>query len=330
MAEAPRPTAPDQLLRQLEWTVLRKLDGLLQGDYRTLWRGAGVDLADLREYQHHDDVRHIDWNVTARLQQPYVRQYLEDRDMNAWFLLALSGSVDFGSADVTKLAVSAGFVATLARVITRHGNRVGAMLYGSQVEAVMPPRTSRLHVLELLQRMLKPRPKPVAPAGQRTSTALADLLRAADSAMKRRALVFVVSDFISQPGWQEALGRLARRHDVVAVRLWDPLEMALPDVGLVTLEDAETGEQLFIDGSDPAFRARYAAIAEEQETALMHSLAHSGADMLELATDDDLLESLMRFTDLRRQRARLKVSRRLPAALRRADTLATSAAGVSA
>ena len=320
--------APDSLLRQLEWTVIRRLDGLLQGDYRTLWRGAGVDLADLREYQHHDDVRHIDWNVTARLQQPYVRQYLEDRDMNAWFLLDLSGSVDFGSADVTKLAVSTAFVATLARVITRHGNRVGAMLYGSQVDGLMPPRASRLHVLELLQRMQAHGSKPAAAQGTGTATrtgtgtALADLLRAADGAMKRRALVFVVSDFISQPGWQEALGRLARRHDVVAVRLWDPLEMALPDVGLVTLEDAETGEQLVIDGSDPVFRERYATIADEQEATLMHDLAHSGADVLELATDDNLLESLMRFADLRRQRARLKVPLRFPTSVRRADMLA--------
>ena len=151
------PLPVDGLLRRLEWTVIRRLDGLLQGDYRTLFRGAGMDLADLREYQHHDDVRHIDWNVTARLQTPYVRQFLEDRDLTAWFLLDLSGSVDFGSADVTKLSVSTGFVATLARVITRHGNRVGAMLYGDKVDAVMPPRSSRVHVLELLQRMRSPR-----------------------------------------------------------------------------------------------------------------------------------------------------------------------------
>ncbi|MBE0547351.1 MAG: DUF58 domain-containing protein, partial [Rubrivivax sp.] len=141
----------EQLLQRLEWTVLRRLDGLLQGDWRTLWRGGGVDLADLREYQHHDDVRHIDWNVTARLQQPYVRQFLEDRDLTAWFLLDLSGSVDFGSADVTKLAVSTGFVATLARVLTRHGNRVGALLYGTRVDTLLPPRASRLHVLQQLQ-----------------------------------------------------------------------------------------------------------------------------------------------------------------------------------
>ena len=306
----------EHLLQRLEWTVLRRLDGLLQGNWRTLWRGGGVDLADLREYQHHDDVRHIDWNVTARLQQPYVRQFLEDRDLTAWFLLDLSGSVDFGSADVTKLAVSAGFVATLARVMTRHGNRVGALLYGTQVDTLLPPRASRLHVLELLQRMRRPRQR--APAGS-AGTALADLLLTAESAIKRRSLVFVVSDFISQPGWDSALARLARRHDVVAVRLFDPMEMALPDVGLVTIEDAETGEQLFVDAADPAFRARYEAIAQEQEAALLDQLARSGVDLVELATDDDLLDALLRFADLRRQRARLKTPRRFPASMQRAQ-----------
>ena len=306
------------MMRRLEWTVIRRLDGLLQGDWRTLWRGGGVDLADLREYQHHDDVRHIDWNVTARMQQPYVRQFLEDRDLTAWFLLDLSGSVDFGSADVTKLAVSAGFVAALARVMTRHGNRVGALLYGTRVDTMLPPRGSRLHVLELLQRMRQPRPRAAQGAGGSAGTSLAELLLGAENTIKRGSLVFVVSDFISQPGWEDALARLARRHDVVAVRLFDPMEMALPDVGLVTIEDAETGEQVFVDAADPAFRARYEAIAQEQEAALMESLSRSGADMLELATDDDLLDALMRFADLRRHRARLKTPLRFPAAMQRA------------
>jgi uncharacterized protein (DUF58 family) len=312
-------TSSEQLLRRLEWTVLRRLDGLLQGDHRTMFRGGGIDLADLREYQHHDDVRHIDWNVTARLQQPYVRQFIEDRDLTAWFLLDLSGSVDFGSGDVTKLAVSAGFVATLARVITRHGNRVGALLYGRQVDTVLPPGASRLHVLNLLQRMRAARPARTAaraaPVGG--GTALADLLKAADGVIKRRSVVFVVSDFISAPGWPAAMQRLAMRHEVVAVRLYDPLEMALPDVGLVTVEDAETGEQLLIDASDPAFRERYGAIAEQQEAELRDALAMSGVDTLELATDDDLLEALLRYADLRRHRARQRSSSRLPAHLRR-------------
>ncbi len=256
--------AEEGLLRRLELTVLRRLDGLLQGDYRTLMRGAGIDLADLREYQHHDDVRHIDWNVTARLQTPYVRQFTEDRELSAWFLLDLSGSVDFGSNDTTKLTVSAGFVALMARVLTRHGNRVGAMLYSERVDTVMPPKNSRLHVLELLQRM-RARPRTPQAAG---ATSLSVLLAAADGVMKRRSLVFVVSDFISEPGWEDAMARLSRRHEVVAVRLFDALEMALPELGLVTVEDAETGEQLFIDTADPSFRKRYAAEAEAREAAL--------------------------------------------------------------
>jgi uncharacterized protein (DUF58 family) len=302
----------ERLLRQLEWTVLRRLDGLLQGDYRTLLRGAGVDLADLREYQLHDDVRHIDWNVTARLQVPHVRQFTEDREMTAWFLLDLSGSVDFGSADTTKLAVSTGMVALLARVLTRHGNRVGAMLYGTRVDRVLPPRLSRQHVLSLM-RLMRERPRERATG---SGTSLAELLNSAAGTIKRRSLVLVVSDFISQPGWEAALARLAQRHEVVAVRLYDPLEMALPELGLVTVEDAETGEQLFIDTSDPGFRRRYAAEAESREAALREALAQAGTDTLELSTDDDLLESMLRFAAMRRQRGRLKIGGRWPAHLR--------------
>ncbi len=307
--QAPKHGSADALLRRLEWTVLRRLDGLLQGDHRTFRRGGGVDLADLREYQLHDDVRHIDWNVTARLQQPYVRQFLEDRDLSAWFLLDLSGSVHFGSDGRSKLDVSCEFVAALARVLTRHGNRVGALMYGQQVDRVLPPGATRQHVLQLLHQMRRPR---TARPGDHT--ALADLLQRAGSVMRRRSLVFVVSDFISDPGWADALARLAQRHEVVAVRLLDPAEMALPDVGLVTVQDAESGEQLLVDAADPAFRARYAAVAQRHEAALLEALAHSGADLLELATDDDLLQTLLRFVQLRRARARQGQHHRLPQA----------------
>src|SRR5215468_4750743 len=140
MSTSPRTSpSPEQILRRLEWTVLRRLDGLLHGDYRTIFRGFGLDLADLREYQHHDDVRHIDWNVTARLQTPHVRQYTEDREVTAWFLLDLSGSVDFGSHERSKRQVSAEFVTVLARLLTRHGNRVGALFYsGNEVDGMLP------------------------------------------------------------------------------------------------------------------------------------------------------------------------------------------------
>ena len=300
----------DALLRRLEWTVIRRLDGLLQGDYRTLWRGAGLDLADLREYQHHDDVRHIDWNVTARLQQPYVRQFTEDRELAAWFLVDLSASIDFGSDRRTKRGVAREFVGVLARLLTRHGNRVGALLYGTEVDTVIPARGGRLHVLNLLQRMAQ-RPAEAAPG----ATQLRDLLIAGQRIIKRRCSVFVVSDFISPPGWEQALAELSRRHDVTAVRLYDPLEMDLPDLGLVTMRDAETGEQLLVDTHDAGFRRRFAAAAQARETALLQALAQAGVDTLELATDDDLLDSILRFADLRRQRSRIATGGGAPAHL---------------
>ncbi|MDT7837136.1 DUF58 domain-containing protein [Aquabacterium sp. OR-4] len=337
--QAPGRGAEARLLQRLEWTVLKRLDGLLQGDYRSLWRGAGIDLADLREYQGGDDVRHIDWNVTARLQVPHVRQYTEDRDTSAWFLIDLSGSMSFGSvvdagADAgdpavplrSKRALAEAFTAALARVLTHHGNRVGAVLYGQAgVHAVLPPRSGRQQVLQLLARLRMPAPVPApaaapavaaaaaasaGPAAGETGTRLAELFERALAVLTRRSLVFVLSDFISAPGWAAPLGRLAQRHDLLAVRLFDPAELALPDLGLLTVQDAESGEQLLLDTQDPGFRARYARLAAEHEAALRTQLAQAGVDVLELATGDDLLQALLRCVQLRRQRQRLPAPRR--------------------
>jgi uncharacterized protein (DUF58 family) len=300
------PRDLEKLLKKLEWTVIRRLDGLLHGDYRTLFRGYGLDLADLREYVYGDDVRHIDWNVTARLQTPYVREYNEDRDINAWFLLDLSPSVDFGSGEVRKRSVAADFVAVLARLLTRHGNRVGALLYGERVDTMIPARSGRRHVLHLMSKMAS-RPQLARSAGTR----LEDLLHSGFSVIKRRSLIFVVSDFISAPGWAKPLALLARRHEVIAVRLYDPLEMELPDIGLFVMQDAETGEQLFIDTHDKGFRKRFAELARRREAELRGAFRDAGVDALELATDDDLADAILRFADLRKRRTRL-VSGALP------------------
>ena len=293
----------ESLLRRLEWTVLRRLDGLLQGDYRTLLRGTGMDLADLREYQLHDDVRHIDWNVTARLQQPHVRVFTEDREMNAWFLLDLSPSMDFGSGEQRKRQVSSEFVAVLARILTRHGNRVGAMLYGSGVDAVIPARGGRQHVLELLHTL---QTRPEQPDNKNSGpTRLRELLDSAANLVRRRSTIFVLSDFISEAGWEKPLGMLAQRHEVVAVRLLDPLELDLPDLGLIPIRDAETGEQLLVDTHDAGFRKRFARIAAQREAQLRQSLTQAGVDALELSTDGDLVNALLRFTDMRKRQSRL-------------------------
>lgn len=302
----------EQVLRRLEWKVIKRLDGLLQGDYRTLLRGTGLDLADLREYQLHDDVRHIDWNVTARMQSPHVRVFTEDREMSAWFLLDLSPSVDFGSGELRKRNVSAEFVAVLARLLTRHGNRVGAMLYGAGVDAVIPTRSGRRHVLHLLHSMLDR-----VPGAEGGPTRLQDLLASAASLVKRRSTIFVVSDFISEPGWEKPLAQLAQRHEVVAVRVLDPLELDLPDLGLLTLRDAETGEQVVVDTHDAGFRKRFARIAAQREAELREALTRSNVDALELSTDADLVDAIVRFVDMRKRRTQLSAGG-LPAHLRRA------------
>lgn len=298
---------PEQLLRRLEWTVIRRLDGQLQGDYRTLLRGFGIDLADLREYQAHDDVRYIDWNVTARLQTPHVREFLEDREVTAWFLLDLTGSVNFGSGSVRKRELASEFVGVLARLLTRHGNRVGALLYtgapGPTGRAcqVIPARVGRRQVLHVLDRMLNPGGAATAQA----QTNLAQLLEQGQTALKRRSVVFVVSDFISVAGWEKSIALLARRHEVIAVRLYDPLEQALPDLGFVTVQDAETGEQMFVDTHDRRFRRRFAEAAQRRESALRDALSRAGIDCLELATNEALGDALLRFMRLRKRRSQL-------------------------
>ena len=310
--QTPAPGQAERLLQQLEWTVLRRLDGQLQGDWRSLFRGSGLQLADLREYQPHDDVRHIDWNVTARLQTPHVRQYLEDREISAWFVVDRSASLGFGSGAVSKHQLAAQVVGTLARLLAGRGNRVGAMFVaeaGARRPWVLPARSGRRHVLHLLQRLLQ------APAagGPGQTTDLGPLLLQAQALIRRRAQVLLVSDFISPPGWERALQGLAQRHEVIAIRLFDPLENTLPTAGLLPLQDAETGEVLLVDTHDAGFRARFAEQARLREQTLRQHLAEAGVDTLELSATQPLDQALLRFVRLRQQ-ARQQGHRGQPAA----------------
>jgi uncharacterized protein (DUF58 family) len=291
-------SAPERRLQRLDWTVVRRLDGLLQGDYRTIFRGNGLDLADIREYAFGDDVRHIDWNVTARLDTPYVREFLEDREVNAHFLLDVSPSVDFGTVDRRKRDLLIDFTAVLARLLTRHGNRVGATIYGSRVERSIPARGGRVQVLRIMNELEK-RPK----LDRAPLTSLSDLLDAAQRGLKRRSLVFVVSDFFSAEGWEERLGRIARRHETLAIRLVDPREHELPDIGPVVLTDSETGEQIRVDTHDAGFRARFTQAARRREEHLGSAFKRAGVDVLVLNTDEDLIRAIVRFAYARKRRA---------------------------
>jgi uncharacterized protein (DUF58 family) len=299
MPAAANQATPERILQRLDWQVVRRLDGLLQGDYRSLFYGYGVDFADLREYQPEDDIRYIDWNVTARMNTPYVRQYVEDREITAWFLLDLSPSIDFGSQHIQKRAMLVDFVTTLARLLTRHGNRVGAVFYGSQIERTIPARGGRIQILRILNDLLK---QTSAPSSRMTN--LTPLIQGGLHAIKKRSLVFLISDFITAPGWERPLSLLNQRHEVLAVHLWDPSEIELPDVGLVMLEDSETGEQVMVDTHDRHFRTRFAEAAQQRQAALAQSFKTSGVDVLSLSTDEDLVRAIMRFAALRQQRRR--------------------------
>jgi uncharacterized protein (DUF58 family) len=288
---------PERILHRLDWRVIRRLDGLLQGDYRTLFYGSGIDFTDLREYQLRDDIRHIDWNVTARMNTPYVRQFVEDREITAWFLLDVSRSMGFGPSERPKEQVLVEFVATLARLLTRNGNRVGAILYSDQVDQTIPPRGGRNQVLRLIRELQKETDRAVG-----VTTDLNELILAGLNILKRRSLIFLVSDFFSEPGWERPLTLLTQRHELVAARLWDPREVELPNAGFIVVEDAETGEQLTVDTGNLSFRRRFQEAAERREAALQENLRRAGVDLFDFSTEEDLVGAIVRMAALRKRR----------------------------
>ena len=297
---------PETILQRLDWTVIRRLDGLLQGDYRTLFRGFGLDLSGLREYQPGDDIRYIDWNTTARLGTPYIREFLEDREVNAWFLLDLSPSMDFGTVQMLKRNLLIDFVTVLARLLTKHSNRVGTIDFSGKVESVIPAASGRLQVLRIIDDLSnRPRLKRAPP------TDLTALFQTSLRVISRRSLVFIVSDFISTPGWEKPLKMLAQRHEVVAIRLYDPREADLPDIGYIFMEDAESGEQLYLDTHDKSFRQRFHDMAYRRENNLNETFSRAGIDKLALSTEGDMVQEIIKFASAR------KLRKRTPSALDR-------------
>jgi len=285
---------PAALLRRIEWTVLRRLDGALQGDFVTLFRGEGIDFQELREYVPGDDLRRIDWNVTARMSTPYVRDYAEDRDLTAWLLLDRSASMAFGPSQRGKDDVLVELVACFAHIFGRGGNKVGAIVFDDGPTATIPPRAGRVQSLRLIHEVLSRRPHSTS------TTDLAGLLRAGVGVIRQRSLVIVISDFISGPGWERPLRQLAERHDVVCIQIADPLESELPDVGVISLQDNETGEQILVDTSDAAFRARLRELAGEQQRALTAGVRSAGITLHTITTDEDLGRAFLAMASRRK------------------------------
>lgn len=307
LAPAAAPTggehSAEALLKRLEWTVIRRLDGILQGDYRSLFTGHGYDLAEVREYQAEDDIRYMDWNVTARMDEPYVRQYIEDREITAWLVLDLSPSVDFGTTNARKRDLLVDFAGVISRLLTRHGNRVGAMLVSDAGDELLPPRGGQVQSLRLLHELLKSDGSAAGPVN------LARALDRVNASLKRRSLVFVVSDFFADPGWDVPLARMAQRNEVLAVWLADPREEEIPDIGPMILEDAETGEQVYVDSSDRGFQERFRQLVIERRQQLERTFVRHGIDMLRLTTDGDMIQEIGRFAHLRKDLRRRPAAR---------------------
>ena len=294
--DAPGTLTAERLLRRLEWRVVRRLDGLLQGEHRSLFRGTGVDFTDLREYEPGDDLRHIEWNVTARLDTPFVREYVEDREVTTWLLLDVSRSMAFGPVDRQKDRVMTEVAAALAVIMARGGGRVGAVLFDSTVRRIVPPRTGRRHVLRIVQELLHP------PGDAADVTDLAAAVRAVDGLARRRSLVLLVTDFVSPGDWPGALGRLARRHEVAALQVTDRREVDLAAAGMLYVEDAETGEQIFVDSDDDGFRSRLRTVALERRAEVAEACQRAGVDRHVVSTDEDLVRALVRVASRRRRR----------------------------
>jgi uncharacterized protein (DUF58 family) len=288
-------TVPLAFLRALELSIGRRMEGLLAGDYRSVLLGDGTELAQVRPYVPGDDVRRIDWNVTARTQIPHVRVQLAERVLVTWLMLDTSASMQFGTADRRKADVAEGVALAIGHVATRRGNRLGLVTFGDSRPRTLPPRQGRVALLGLLSG-LRQEPDTV----QTGATALGDALSRTAALAQQRAAVVVVSDFRSPVDWRRPLLELSARHDVVAVEIRDPREQELPNAGALWLVDPETGRQLRVDTRSKRLRERFAAAAAEERAEVARTLTRAGARHVVLSTSGDWLRLLAAF--LRRGR----------------------------
>lgn len=288
---------PEKVLRRLEFKVVRRLDGFLFGDYTGVFYGPSLDLAEVREYQPGDEIRRIDWNVTARMNRLFVRQYREERELNAWLVADLSPSMTFGTRRQLKRDTALEFAGVAAYIIARHGDKVGLLGFPGR-DVFVPPRGGRMHVLRILHTLDQAAPRTMGEGD------LAESLHHAARTMRRRSLLFLISDFLAKDGWEQPLRDLARRHDLIAVWIRDPAERELPDVGGLFVRDPETGAQLWVDTSDARVRRAYRDLVARQRQGIERTFRLSGVDVLELSTAEPLVGPLLNFIAYRKRRGR--------------------------
>ena len=286
--EAPGPgPIPPPVLRSLDLAVLKRVESLVPGEHPTTQVGGGTELATIRPYRPGDDVRHIDWNVTARMQEPHVRVHVGERALTTWLVLDVSPSMAFGTADRRKADVAEGVALAVGHVASRRGNRLGILAHGDGPARILRPRQGRLGLLALLAELRRERPRD--PAGP---TDLGAALAQVSALSRQRGLVVVVSDFRGRPGWETPLRSLAGRHGVLAAEVRDPRELQLVPAGDLWLVDPETGRQLHVNTSRRRVRERFAAAAVAEREAVAAALRHGRADHVVLSTEGDWLREL--------------------------------------
>jgi len=296
----PTGTVPvDELMRRSRWPVLRRLGFHPGGDESSRFRGTGIEYSDVREYQAGDDPRSIEWNITARSDRPYVRESLPDRGLDAWMLIDVTRSLDWGTARCLKRQLGLEFAATVGQLLIARGNRVGALLFDERVRAIVPPLSGRTALLRLIARVERASEDPAR------TTDLARALTEAGRLIRRPSLLIIITDFMTADGWQRPLSSLSIRHEVIAAWVTDPREREIPNVGVVTFEDPESGEQILVDTGDARLRLRFESAADEQREAIRSDLRRSRAAIAELNTVAELVPQLVRFIKQRQaQRGR--------------------------
>jgi uncharacterized protein (DUF58 family) len=282
--------AIDQLLRRSRWPVLRRLGFHPGGDERSALRGSGLEYTDVREYQAGDDPRTIEWNITARSDRPFVRESLPDRGLDAWLLVDITRSLDWGTARCLKRQLALEFAAVVGQLLTGRGNRVGALLFGDRVQSIIPPAAGRTALLQLIARMERAAESPTD-----GPTDLGRALKEAGRLIRRPSMMMLISDFMTPGGWQQPLRMLGIRHEVIAAWITDPREGEIPDVGVVTFEDPESGEQILVDTGSAPLRARFQDAAEEQRQTIRADLIRARAAVAELSTAAELVPQLVTF-----------------------------------
>jgi uncharacterized protein (DUF58 family) len=281
-------------IRRLELRTRRLVNSTFAGQYHSVFKGRGMNFEEVREYAPGDEIRSIDWNVTARMNTPYVKKFTEERELTVILLVDLSASGTFGSVDLSKRELAAEVASILAFSAINNNDKVGLLLFSDDVELYIPPKKGRMHTLRLIREMLY-----FKPGGRGTN--LAGALDYLNRVTARRAVVFLISDFIA-PDFSKALTVTSRRHDLVAMPVADPVEAALPDVGIITLEDAETGEQIDINTSNRAVRRGLADAAESRRRSLERLFRSRRVDIVPLSTTEDYLLALRSFFEQRERR----------------------------